>query len=231
MKKQLTLLLIVLTALSACQKKGTLEQQSINSTDSTANWNINLQYTVFQSKDTETSKFCSNYNDEIKGLVEGIRAAFTERAEEEMASLDSAGIRPSAPYQLFINDTVFQKENGFISVLVQAYEWTGGANGITNFYALNYDMKNDKFLQKNDLLNADNAQTINAALKAHLQDPDNCYTFEAPTLDNCTAVCFTPTDVIFTYAKYILGPGACGPATITVPRAELKEILLLPAEK
>ena len=116
-------------------------------------------------------------------------------------------------------------DDKFISVLVRSYEMLGGANGNTDYYALNYDLATGKFLNLKDLLDLSKAEDINALLQKYLQDPDGCYTFEKPTVDNCSAVNLSPESVIFTYGKYILGPGACGEATIAVPRSELSHCL------
>lgn len=75
---------------------------------------------------------------------------------------------------------------------------------MTDFYAINYDVKTQKFLTNKDILNLDKAADINALLKANLKDPDKCFTFEAPTVDNVTCINLTLHTVDFTYAQYIL---------------------------
>lgn len=225
MKTQFTLLLFVLLALGACKKEVKMEAKKANTTEKEAHWNINLTYSILASTDPVAGKACTAFNDEISGLVNGIHAAFIEQAKEQIAGLDSAGIEHPAPYELLLMDSVYMSNERYISVLVQSYSYLGGANGNTDYYALNYDLKGDKFLTKNDLLDINQVDDINALLKAYLQDPDQCFTFDAPTLDNCSAVNITPDSIEFTYAKYILGPGACGPVTISIPREKLEGIL------
>lgn len=188
-------------------------------------WDITVKRPAFSTTETEVEKSCVKFNDEITGLVNGIKAAFQEQAKEQNASLDSIGQKQVGPYQLFITDSVFLADENYISVLVSAYEMLGGANGITNFYGVNYNVKTQKFLDKKDILNYDKAGDINALLKENLKDPDKCYTFEAPTVENFTAINFTLHHVEFTYAKYILGPGSCGPVTIAVPRSKMHGML------
>lgn len=226
MKTKFFALVFALLALGACKKEIRLDVKQIHETDKTADWDIRITRPAFSSTQTEVEKSCVKFNDEITGLVNGIHAAFMEQVKETIAGLDSIGERQVGPYELIIQDSVFQADNDYISVLVSSYEMLGGANGNTNFYGVNYDMKNQKFMDKKDILNYDKASEINALLKENLKDPDKCFTFEAPTVDNFTALNISLHTVEFTYAKYILGPGSCGPVTISVPKAKLKGMLV-----
>lgn len=225
MKTKIFTLILTVLALGACQKEIKLDVKQIQETEKNEQWDIKITRPVFSTTDASTENSCVKFNDEITGLVNGIHAAFIEQAKEQNASLDSAGMPQIAPYQLYIEDSVFLADANYISVLVSSYEMLGGANGITNFYGVNYDVKAEKFLDKKDILDYNKATEINALLKKNLKDPDNCYTFEAPTVENFTALNFTLHTVEFTYAKYILGPGACGPVTISVPKAKMQGML------
>lgn len=226
MKTKFFALVFALLALGACKKEIKLDVKQIHESDKTAQWDIHITRPAFSTTETEVEKSCVKFNDEITGLVNGIHAAFMEQAKETIAGIDSMGIKQAAPYELIIQDSVFQADKDYISVLMSSYEMLGGANGITNFYGVNYDVKNQKFLDKKDILNYDKASEINALLKENLKDPDKCFTFEAPTVDNFTALNISLHTVEFTYAKYILGPGSCGTVTISVPKAKLKGMLI-----
>lgn len=227
MRTKLLAVLALALSVTACKKEIKLDVKQIRKTDKTEQWEIQIKQPVFSSTEAEVEKSCVKFNDEIGGLVNGIQAAFMEQAKEAIASLDSAGMKQVAPYQLYIQDTVTLADDNYISVRVLSYEMLGGAHGMTNFYGLNYDVKNQKFLDKKDILNLSKATEINALLKANLQDPDKCFTFEAPTVDNLTAINITQHTIEFTYAQYILGPYSCGPATISVPRTKMQGMLML----
>jgi len=224
--KLFTACLLALSAV-ACKKEIKLEVKQIHETDKTAVWDITINRPVISSTETEVEKNCAKFNDEITGLINGIHAAFQEQSKEQNASLDSIGEKQTAPYELYIRDSVFLADENYISVLVSSYEMLGGANGITNFYDINYNVKTGKFLDKKEILNYDKSDEINKLLKENLKDPDKCYTFAAPTLENFTALNFTLHTVEFTYPKYVLGPGACGPVTIAVPRDKMQGMLKL----
>ena len=221
MKTKILLFLLTIATLGACKKETRPTIKEVKTTETKSQWETHLEHSVFSFKEAAIEKSCVLFNDEIEGLVNGINAAFIEQCKEQIASLDSAGIKTSGKYELFISDTVYMASDRYISVLVEAYEYFGGANGNTNYYALNYDIKNNKFITHNDLLDHNKSQEINALLKTYLKDPDHCYTFENPRLDICSAINFTPNSLEFTYGKYILGPGACGPVTISIPLKKL----------
>ncbi len=227
MKTKLMTLLFAVLALGACKKEIRLDVKQITETDKTANWDVKITRPVFSSTEAEVEKSCVKFNDEITGLVNGIHAAFVEQSKESITRMDSAGMKQVAPYELIIEDTVFLADDRYISVRMLAYQMTGGAHGMTNFYGVNYDVKNQKFLDKKELVNYDKASDINALLKSHLKDPDKCFTFEAPTIENATAINFTLHTVDFTYAQYILGPYSCGYTTISVPREKMKDFILI----
>lgn len=227
MKTRFLTLLLAATALSACRKEVTLNEKHIHETDQTPYWNISLTWPVFSADDMRTEESCARFNDELNGLVMGIQAGFKEQTKETVASLDSAGMKQSAPYELIIQDSVFLADRSYISVRLLSYELTGGAHGITNFFSVNYDVRNQKFLETKDILDMNKAAEINALLKARLQDPGQCFTMEAPTVENLSALNITRHSLEFTYAQYILGPYSCGTATISIPRKDLKDVLLI----
>ena len=177
MKTKLFTLVFAVLVLGACKKEIKLDVKQIHLTDTTGQWDIKIDRPAFSTTDAETEKSCVKFNDEVNGLINGIHAAFIEQAKENIACLNSAGFKQAAPYELIIEDSVFLADQNYISVRVLSYEMLGGAHGMTDFYAINYDVKTQKFLTNKDILNLDKAADINALLKANLKDPDKCFTF------------------------------------------------------
>ena len=207
MKTKLFTLVFAVLVLGACKKEIKLDVKQIHLTDKTGQWDIKIDRPAFSTTDAETEKSCVKFNDEVNGLINGIHAAFIEQAKENIACLNSAGFKQAAPYELIIEDSVFLADQNYISVRVLSYEMLGGAHGMTDFYAINYD--------------------VNALLKANLKDPDKCFTFEAPTVDNVTCINLTLHTVDFTYAQYILGPYSCGHTIISIPKEKMKDMLVI----
>lgn len=227
MKTKLFTLLLAILSLSACQKEVKMKITHFVETEQTPQWNIKINHSIFSTTGGELEKSCVTVNDEIAGLVQGLKSSFMEQSKETSALLDSMDAKQSAPYQLVISDSVFLANQNYISLLVSSYNMIGGANGITSLYGITYDTKNKKFLDKKEILDYNKAEEINTLLKTHLDDPKKCNTFEAPTVDNFTALNVGLHSISFTYKKYILGPGSCGQTTISIPRQEMKGMLLL----
>ena len=141
MKTKLFTLVFAVLVLGACKKEIKLDVKQIHLTDTTGQWDIKIDRPAFSTTDAETEKSCVKFNDEVNGLINGIHAAFIEQAKENIACLNSAGFKQAAPYELIIEDSVFLADQNYISVRVLSYEMLGGAHGMTDFYAINYDVK------------------------------------------------------------------------------------------
>ena len=227
MKTKIFTLILVLISLSACHKEVKIKVDKLNEVANSPEWNIDVHYSVFSTTEQEMQKKYSVLNSKVSQLVEKNKTTFMEQTKLTNVLLDSINIKQSAPYQLLINDTVFLANPQYISLLISSYSMVGGANGITSFHGINYDTKNQKILENKEILNYNKATEINALLKKHLNDPNQCYTFEDPTIENFNALNISLHSIEFTYGKYILGPGACGSVTISVPQKEMQGMLTL----
>ena len=65
------------------------------------------------------------------------------------------------------------------------YTLTGGANGLTEYYAVNYSLKDKKFLNSEGILNYDRSAEIDKQIQRNFKNPENCFS-EVPTLANVT---------------------------------------------
>jgi len=220
MKTKLFTLCLTLLVIAGCKKEIRLEVKNIRETDNTSEWNIRIDRSVFSATEEKTEKSCVKFNDEVTGLINGIKAGFMEQTRESVAFLDSVGEKQIAPYELIIKDTVFLADNRYISIRLLVYQFTGGAHGMTNFYAVNYDVPHQKFLQNKEILEENHIRDLDAQLKANLKNPDHCFD-QTPTAENATTLNFTRHSLEFTYAQYVLGPYSCGYTTISVPRNKM----------
>ncbi len=129
--------------------------------------------------------------------------------------------RPFFKYELYSTDTVYFVSEDFISTLTEVYTFTGGAHGMTTFYAFNYQPKKQKFLTNQEILNYDKADQINELLAEYFDNKAGCFDTE-PTLDKVSAINILPDTLRFTFEQYLLGAYACGIAKIDVPVTKLK---------
>lgn len=130
------------------------------------------------------------------------------------------------PYILYISDTVCFKNNFILSILSTDYTFMGGAHGITQLKAYNYDLINKKILSADEILNLAEENKINTLLEKYMHNPDSCFT-KKPTIKDVAAVNFMEEFMAFSYEQYILGPYSCGILTIKVPIKELKPYMLI----
>lgn len=226
MKKNMLKLLCLFLSLTACQSgfnPVVVEKQKLS--DKTAEWDIEVSFPQFSSKNTEINESCDVINKEIRRVVAEWQDDLKKGAEEFVASMgnDTLG-RPDWIYQLLVTDSVFIATGRYISVRLMNYTFTGGAHGMTHFHAFNYDVEHRTFLSKEDIFDYMNKDEVNARLKKHFDNPEGCFS-ETPTLNLASTVTFSPLDVCFTYDHYVLGAYACGSYEQTVPRMELKKAL------
>ncbi len=228
MRAFLFVFVISVTALAGCQEEvQKLDVKKERVTNKAKDWEISLDYSVFSSPNPKTKESCEVLNKEVQSLVSGLQDSLKAAATDLFQRMEKTDIpRPSWSYSLFVTDSVFMATNEYISMRLTVYTFTGGAHGITDFYSFNYDVKNQKMLSSGDIIEHGNPEPVNRLLKSHFKNPENCFTTD-PTLDQVTAINFSPTDVCFTYAQYKLGPYVCGAPEVTVPLAELQGVFLL----
>lgn len=231
MKNGILLLLGGLLFLSACRSEGGIEVQTRKRTDSLAYLKANIAQSVFTSANPEIRKSCDILNTKVNYLIDSIEKSLLLQADTFYTGLKQAGMeRPEWDFELYVEDSVFMASPEYISLRITVYTFQGGAHGMTEFYAFNYDVKHRQFLEPDQILDFGKYREINELLKKNFVNTDNCFT-EVPTLENgLSALNVTEETVCLTYSPYVLGPYSCGYAQVHLPRSELEGMLFLPAE-
>lgn len=195
-------------------------------TSTTNEWEISVKYPVFTSQDVKLEKGCKVVNERVKQLVDSLQNDLKSQLKEYLQEAQEAKIEPMIPFTLDIQDSIFMADAHYISLRMVVFTLTGGANGLTEYYAFNYSLKQGKFLEPEDILNYSKSAEIDKQIQKNFKNPDNCFS-DVPTLANVTVVNFTPGDICFTYDPLVLGAHYCGAAQVSVPRMILKGDLLL----
>ena len=195
-------------------------------TSTTNEWEISVKYPVFTSQDVKLEKGCKVVNERVKQLVDSLQHDLKSQLKEYLQEAQEAKIEPMIPFTLDIQDSIFMADAHYISLRMVVFTLTGGANGLTEYYAFNYSLKQGKFLEPEDILNYSKSAEIDKQIQKNFKNPDNCFS-DVPTLANMTVVNFTPGDICFTYDPLVLGAHYCGAAQVSVPRMILKGDLLL----
>lgn len=213
-------------AFVGCQEKK-VDVKKDQLSHKTSDYNISVERSVFSSTDEALNKSCQVLNKATEALVQELSESLKKEATDlfqDMAAQEME--RPSWQYELWVDDSVFMASSKYISVRLRTYTFTGGAHGMTKFYTFNYDVEQQKMLKNEEILDFAKSDVIDAQLEANFQNSENCFS-EKPTLKLANGVNISSTGVVFTYEQYVLGAYACGVAEVTVPRAALKDALLV----
>lgn len=213
-------------AFVGCQEKK-VDVKKDQLSHKTSDYNISVERSVFSSTDETLNESCQVLNKATEALVQELSESLKKEATDffqDMAAQEME--RPAWGYELMVDDSVFMASSKYISVRLRTYTFTGGAHGMTKFYTFNYDVEQQKMLKNEEILDFAKSDMIDAQLEANFQNPENCFS-EKPTLKLANGVNISSTGVVFTYEQYVLGAYACGVAEVTVPRAALKDALLV----
>ena len=191
----------------------------------TNEFDITIAYPVFTSQKAEVEQGCKVVNGKISQLIDSLQNDLKAQLNEYLQKAREMKEEPMIPFELDVKDSVFMADRHYISVRLAVYTLTGGANGLTEYYAVNYSLKDKRFLSPEGILNYDKIE-IDKQIQRNFKNPENCFS-EVPTLANVTTVNFSGNDICFTYNPLVLGAHYCGAAEISVPRMLLKGDLLL----
>ena len=192
----------------------------------TSEFDITIAYPVFTSQKAEVERGCKVVNEEISRLIDSLQNDLKAQLNQYLQKAREMKEEPMIPFELEVKDSMFMADRHYISVRLAVYTLTGGANGLTEYYAVNYSLKDKKFLNSEGILNYDRSAEIDKQIQRNFKNPENCFS-EVPTLANVTTVNFSGSDICFTYAPLVLGAHYCGAAEIAVPRMLLKGDFLL----
>lgn len=225
---------IIINALTLClfliscqNKPNEIEVTKNQSADETENWDISLSYSSFSSKDQKLDQSCKILNQKIQALIISLQDSLKKEATSLFSDFEAEEIdRPMWKYSLTLKDSIFMATNQQISVRLTVHSFTGGAHGMTHFYAFNYDVKNQRLLESSEIINHAGEEQINNLLKTNFENTEKCFD-SIPTLTKTSVLNLSPTGVCFTYEQYTLGAYVCGIAEVNVPIKDLGENYLL----
>ena len=201
-------------------------------------YNIKANYPQFTKVDPA-------FNQKIADLITGKIDTFKKDAKETWDARNATllpgeefSANPSEPFD-FIADWEGMQINGkYISFVITMYYFSGGAHGINEASAFNYDVIKQKAISIGDFLgNSAQAlqklsqlasQTVTSQLQSNGVQMDNFLTqmikggTEAAA-ENYENFNFDSDSLIIYFQQYQVAPGAVGPVTITLPKDILEQ--------
>lgn len=193
-------------------------------------YNIQAEYPQFKGAD-------ESFNQKISDLVTGQIETFKKDAKDNWEARRATATpenpipeNPTEPFDFIETWTSTQINDRYISFLINIYYFSGGAHGLTQLYAFNYDVEKNKEITINDFLGSSDGleKLSNLAIQAAtaelqsvgLQLDDNTKQMlqegTKPTEDNYKNFNFDYDSIIIYFQQYQIAPGYLGPVPITL---------------
>lgn len=134
------------------------------------------------------------------------------------------------PYEAITKYTIHHTKD-ILSVVVNYYQYTGGAHGIYTLKPYNYDLKSGKRLALGDLFKAgyDYKTIINNEIKSAIaKEPEQYFVNEFNSIRDDQEFYITDRGIIVYFQVYEIAPFAAGNPEFLIPFSLIKEGLKLP---
>jgi len=199
-------------------------------------FDINVKYPYFKISSNEL-------NQKIENLINNNIADFKKNSIDNFNAINAtmpeseAKIKkPYAPFDYYVNYEISQLNKNYISLVINIYYFSGGAHGVDLVYAFNYDIKNQKEITIQDILNnsQDNLNKLsNIAYNAVIEKMN---TFDVGYIDDMIKSGteanydnfqnFNLIDngsLIIYFQKYQVAPGSVGLVNIAIFEPDLQK--------
>lgn len=201
-------------------------------------FNIQASYPQFTGVD-------QSFNSEIANLITSEVATFKQNAQDYQnarqataTSGETVSSTPETPFDFIAGWKAAQINDKYVSFVINIYYFAGGAHGINEVHAFNYDVTNKKEIAITDFLGQSDQSLQNLselarkevasqlqATGAQVNDIITQMTDEGtqPSADNFQEFNFTSGSLIIYFQQYQVAPGNFGPITITLPKNLLSQ--------
>lgn len=176
----------------------------------------NDEYSVYISLPVCEQTPAFNYG--INTIAEHYRQQFMRYLQADTAT------HPQWQYELHITDSVYMCGSRIVSALLTCYTYLGGAHGSTEYISCNYDVRRQRMLKNEEILDLSDTLLINKLLAEHFVDNHHCFD-TLPHIGLPYTLLLTREGLQFIYGHYVLGCYACGEAVITIPYAQARSIM------
>jgi hypothetical protein len=195
-------------------------------TDQTKPFNINIVYPYAAGLDEFNKKASDLVNEELNNFKE-----ISLENDNAVKETDPAAYAQyPREYYLNISYDKGQIDQNVISIVFNISNYTGGAHGANYFSALNYDVKNKKFITLADLFPGQTDYLKNISdycienLKQQLRDRVGYDTGSwvkegaGPTEENFSIFLINKNNIVFYFPQYQVAAYALGDFKVTIPR-------------
>ena len=214
-------------------------EMSVSSISQTDNfYNIQVEYPQF-------GNIAAAFNNHVSSLITGEIVTFKKNAKDNWDARiattppsQTIPENPAAPFDFIVNWKPIQLNQEYLSFVINIYYFSGGAHGLDEVYAFNYDIMQKKEITINDFLgnlpqalqklSQIAAQRVTSQLQSSGIQIDDVLTSmiqqgTKPTLDNYHNFNFNYNSLTIYFQQYQVSPGYVGPVTITIFKNTLDE--------
>lgn len=196
--------------------------------ESSDNYTIDISYPILDSTNTELK---NDFNFKVLELYTSAANALKDQANTDAEN----GELFVGPYSLDIDSEVSLINPSIISFSSDGYIYTGGAHGLSAFYNLNYDINKLDFIELKELFkNQDYLSFLSETSRDQLRemkwfdaDTSEEWVLEGTEAseDNFSIYYLTEDSLVLVMSEYQVAPYAVGMSSVTIPYAELSELL------
>lgn len=172
----------------------------------------------------------AKFNELIKKTVVNANNAY----RKDVAEMDVNDLREGMTLNNEIGYDVALATNDFVSLTLSDYTFMGGAHGGTSYTTVNYDLKNNRELNLEDIFNPNSnylkilsnyAVTDLKSRLSEMSDDEWITKGAAPEAENYKNWNLTNKGLMLTFEQYQVAAYAAGPQTVMVPYDNLKAVL------
>jgi hypothetical protein len=201
-------------------------------------YNIKANYPQFAKADPVFNKKIA---DLITGKIDTFKKDVKDYQDARNATLlpgEKFSATPTEPFDFIADWAQTQINDKYLSVVITMYYFTGGAHGINEVYAFNYDVAKQKEITISDFLGNSTTslqklsqlaeKTVTSQLQSAGMQMDSFLTQmikdgTKPTADNYKNFNFTADTLTIYFQQYQVAPGSAGPITITLSKELLEQ--------
>lgn len=133
------------------------------------------------------------------------------------------------PYELVVTQNIKENKGGFLSMISEIYQYTGGAHGITTWIAKNIDDNAGKVITLSDLFadGEDYKTILNRIMQQMVEDEPDQYQdlWEQPVISDTQGFYIKDGELVIYYPPYELSYYARGFVEFPIPLKDIETYL------
>ncbi len=200
-----------------------IEQKTLKNKDGIIVWEAKLYYPELKGESEAISKI-------NQVILNDIQLSLSTMGNEIAPDDINTDLNNMLPYTLDCTYNVTYLDENTISILLDYYEFTGGAHGMPFRQAYTFDLKTGNQLQLKDILNVENVDEFakNAFKNNIAQNPESYFNGATETVDSeyfDYDFYIQPNEIILFTQAYLLEPYANHFQPTIISKSEIQNIL------